>query len=103
MTKPEILFLDIIQQIPNAIKGKAFGALCIKVHNGKIAAIFWKERILLKLPLIDLNISLKLKESKTATHLYSTDKPMKGWVSIPYRHSEQWIKYAKKAVEYVGN
>jgi len=28
---------------------------------------------------------------------------MKGWVLIPYIHSDEWIKFAEKSIEYAQN
>jgi len=29
------------------------------------------------------------------------DKPMKGWVSLPFEHSDKWAVFTKKALVFV--
>jgi len=101
MTKPEELFHNIASEGTEAIEGKLFGAMCIKLNNGKTAAIFWKNCMLFKLDEKEQKEALKLKGSKIASHLYDPEKPMKGWISIPFKHSHTWTDFATKAVEYV--
>lgn len=101
MTKPEELFHTITREVPEAIEGKLFGAICIKLNNGKTAAIFWKDCMLFKLNDKSQKEALKLKGSKIASHLYDPEKPMKGWISIPFKHSHTWTDFAIKAIEYV--
>ena len=45
--------------------------------------------------------ALKLNGSKVGSHLFAPEKPMKGWVSIPEKHSEEWNKFAEKALKYM--
>ena len=87
MTKSEKLFHQIIRNLENGFEGKLFGAKCIKSINGKTAAFYWQESMIFKLDL--------------KSHLYAPNKPMKGWISIPKKHSVKWIEFASKALEYV--
>ena len=102
MTESEKLFLQIIKELPNGIEGKMFGAKCIKSSKGKTAAFFWEENMVFKLDPDTQERALKLNGSKVGSHLYDTDKPMKGWISIPGTHSDTWSDFAKKALNYVG-
>jgi len=101
MIEPEKLFYKIIEDLPNAIKGKMFGAVSIKSSNGKTAAFFWKGNMVFKLDQVTQEKALKLNGSKIGEHLYAPDKLMKGWVSIPEKHSEKWTDFAISAINYV--
>ncbi len=100
MTESEKLFHLIIVEIPDSIEGKMFGAKCIKSINGKTAAFFWKESMVFKLDDQSRKEALKLKDTKVGSHLYAPEKKMKGWISIPEKHSEKWPEFAGKALKY---
>lgn len=101
MTEYEELFHKIAQQVPDAIEGKMFGALCIKSTNGKACAIFWKGSMLFKLDDKGQAEALKLDGAEIGSHLYAPNKPMKGWVLIPSSFSEKWLSFTIKAIAYV--
>ena len=73
MTQPEELFHQIIIDIPEAIEGKMFGANCIKLINGKVVTIFWKDNMLFKLPENELNEALALEGAAIGSHLYAPE------------------------------
>jgi len=100
MTKSEELFNQIVDQVPDAIEGKMFGASCIKSINGKAVAILWKDNMLFKLDKKTQQEALKLNGSKIGSHLYANDKPMKGWVSLPIEHADKWTYFTKKSVVF---
>lgn len=102
MTDSEMLFNKIVNKIPNGIKGKMFGAECIKSANGKTAAFFWKENMVFKLDKRNQKRAMRIKGAKIGTHLYTPEKQMKGWVLIPNNHSDKWIEFAEKSLEYVS-
>jgi len=101
MTKAEELFHTITREVPEAIEGKLFGAMCIKLKSGKTAAIFWKDCMVFKLDENKQKEALKLKGSKIGSHLYAPEKPMKGWISIPFKHSHTWTDFARKAIVHI--
>ena len=101
MTKAEELFHTITREVPEAIEGKLFGAMCIKLKNGKTAATFWKDCMVFKLDEKEQKEALRLEGSKIASHLYAPEKPMKGWISIPFKHSHKWADFTKLAIEFV--
>ena len=103
MTESEKTFYRIINELPKGIEGKMFGAKSINSANGKTAAFFWKENMTFKLDKETQQEALKLDGSRIASHLYATEKLMNGWVLVPVRHSEKWLRFAKKAVDYVEN
>ena len=102
MTKSEEFFHQIVSEVPEAIEGKMFGASCIKSINGKAIAILWKDHMLFKLDEKEQQEALQLDGSSIGAHLYAPDKPMKGWISIPFAHSDKWIDYSKKALAFMN-
>ena len=100
MTKSEELFHQIVNQVPDAIEGKMFGASCIKSINGKAVVILWKDNMMFKLDGKAQQEALKLNGSKIGSHLYAPDKPMKGWVSLPIEHSDKWTDFTKKSLVF---
>ena len=102
MSRSEKLYHQIITEISEASEGKMFGAPCIKSINGKSAVILWKDQMLFKLDEKTQNEVLKLSGSAIGSHLYAPDRPMRGWVSLPLKHSDKWPKFTKKAVSFVA-
>ena len=101
MPSPPELFHKIANNIPNALESKLFGAACIKLKNGKTAAIFWQDCMLFKLNELAQKEALKLDAVKIASHLYAPEKPMKGWIVIPFKHSNTWESFTKLAIAFV--
>lgn len=102
MTQFEEQFHEIISKIPGAREGKAFGVPCIKAKNSKTAAIFWQDRVLFKLDRSGQKEALQVDGALPGTHVFSADRPMKGWVWLPAEQADQWLDFAKLAVNYVG-
>ena len=102
MSRSEKLYHQIINEIPDASEGKMFGAPCIKSINGKATALLWKNNMLFKLDEKAQQDALKLSGSGIGSHLYAPDKPMKGWISLPLKHSDKWSNFTKKAVAFVA-
>ena len=100
MAKPEELFHQIIHNLPDAVEGKMFGASCIKSNNGKVVAIFWKDSMIFKLNEKDQQEALKLDGASIGAHLYDPTKPMKGWVSLPFEHSDKWTEFTEKTIAF---
>ena len=42
--------------------------------------------------------ALELRGARTGTHIYNPDRQMKGWVWIPFEHSDKWTKFTQKAI-----
>jgi len=103
MTQEEEYFHKIADNLPNVTKGKVFGAIGIKTNNGKTAAIFWKDEIIIKLNDEDEKEALKLSESRPGTHLYAPDRKMKNWITIPFSHSDKWEYLIKKSILNLNN
>ena len=100
MSEPEKIFNTIIKNIPNGSEGKMFGAKSIKSKNGKTAAFFWNKNMTFKLNAKDQLEALKINGAKIGSHLYAKEKLMKGWILIPEKHSDKWMEFAEKSVDY---
>ena len=92
MTKAEEFFNELTQQIPEVKPGKMLGALCMKTPNGKSAAMFWKDNIVVKLTGESLNDAMSLDGSKLFEPMEG--RPMKKWVQIPFSYKAKWKKFA---------
>ena len=99
MTKGEELFSEIAKAIPGIKEGKMFSALCMKTPNGKSAAMFWKDNIVVKLEEDDMKAALALDGSKIFEPMEG--RQMTGWIQIPYKHKDEWKKFAISSVEKV--
>jgi hypothetical protein len=93
MTAAETYFTELTKEIPNASPGKMFGALCIKMPNGKYAAMFWKDNLVVKLQGEALRVALSLAGTKLFEPIEG--KPMKDWVQIPFDYKAQWKMYTE--------
>lgn len=92
MTKAEELFHKIAAELPDAVEGKMFGALCIKAPNGKAGVMFWKEYMIFKLSGDEEKEALALKGAKLFDPM--DGRPMNGWVQLSEEHKSKWKKYA---------
>ncbi|GAC1300781.1 MAG: hypothetical protein NVSMB24_02200 [Mucilaginibacter sp.] len=93
MSEAETYFTELTSEIPNAAPGKMFGALCMKMPNGKSAAMFWKDNIVVKLHGDALNEALSLDGTKLFEPMEG--KPMKDWVQIPFGYKDEWKTFAE--------
>ena len=100
MTKAEALFVQLIDEIPEAKPGKMFGALCMKTPNGKSGAMFWRDHLVVKLIGHNLDEALALDGTKPFEPMEG--KVMGGWVQIPYDYRDEWKKFAQVSVEGVS-
>lgn len=89
----EVYFTELTKEIPNAIPGKMFGALCMKMPNGKSGAMFWKDNIVVKLHGGALNEALSLDGAQLFEPMEG--KPMKDWVQIPFDYKDKWKTFAE--------
>jgi len=100
MTKAETRFEDLATSIEGAIKGKMFGALCLKAaNNGKAFVMLWKGYMIFKLTGDDLQNALSLDDAKIFEP--ADGRPMAGWVQLGDFYIEKWGRLAQQAFEYV--
>ena len=76
-----------------------FGALCIKAPNGKASAMFYKDNMIFKLTDEPLTEILKLEGAKLFDPM--GNRPMSGWVQLPYSYAHKWPEIAKISFEQV--
>ena len=91
MSKEESFFLGLSNEIPGIKPGKMFGALCMKTAQGKSAAMFWRNNIVVKLNEVQMGEAMKLKGSKLFEPMER--KAMKEWLQIPFEYKDQWKNY----------
>src|ERR1700757_737353 len=99
MTKAEIYFNELTKEIPDVKPGKMFGALCMKTPNGKSAAMFWKDNIVVKLQGESLREAMSLDGAKLFEPMEG--RPMKEWVQIPFDYKDKWKTFAMISSESV--
>jgi len=100
MTKAETFFNELTKEIPDVKPGKMFGALCMKTPNGKSAAMFWKDHIVVKLQGDSLKEAMSLEGSKLFEPIEG--RPMKEWVQVSFDHKDKWKTFAEKSAHTVA-
>jgi hypothetical protein len=95
----EDYFNKIVSETKDATPGKMFGALAMKMPNGKAAAMFWNECLIVKLPEVKRDEALKLKGSQLFDP--AGGRPMKEWVQIPFIHKNKWKGFVEASVRKV--
>jgi len=100
MTRAEEFFNDLTKEIPNVKPGKMFGALCMKTPNGKSAAMFWKDHIVVKLQGDSLKEAMNLEGVQQFEPM--AGRPMREWVQIPFIYKDMWKKFAMTSSESVS-
>jgi hypothetical protein len=76
-----------------------FGALCIKAPNGKAAVMFWHDDIVFKLTGEVADEAMSLDGAKVFTPM--DNRPMNGWIVLPFAYAPKWRHFAHEAYEYV--
>ena len=101
MTKAEERYHEIAAELPDAKEGKMFGALCVKMANGKAAMLFKNDNIVFKLTGEEEEQALKLAGAEVFDP--RGGYPMKGWIQVPYKHVKKWPQLAEQAAAYVSS
>lgn len=96
MEAAEEFFYEIVASLPDAKLSKMFGALCFKAPNGKAAAMYWKGDMVFKLTGEDEKEALSLDGASYFDPM--GNRPMQGWVQIPYHYKDRWKEFAKKSL-----
>jgi len=99
MTEAEKYFHELTGQIPDVEPGKMFGALCFKTPNGKAAAMFWHDFLVVKLSGKARDEALSLDGTRFFDPM--DGRPMKEWIQIPFAYQHQWKEFALSAAVYV--
>jgi len=99
MTKEEQFFIEIGEQISNAIIGNLFGKPCFKL-NKKAFICFFKNEMVFKL--LDKTHSEAL--SLDGAQLFDPsgkNRPMKQWVQVPFDYKDMWLEFAKASADAI--
>ncbi len=99
MTKAEEFFYEITLEIPDVKPGKMFGSPCMKLPNGKSAAMFWKENIVVKLKGKAFDEAMRLDGAQLFQPM--AGRSMKEWVQIPFAQRDKWKSFALISLETV--
>ena len=99
MTEAEEFFVELTQEIPGVKPGKMFGSLCMKTPNGKSAAMFWRDNLVVKLSGDTFQEALSLEGTQAFEPMEG--KPMKEWVQIPFGQKEKWKHLATISADNV--
>ena len=94
----EEYFNSLVGDFPEGAPGKMFGALCMKLPNGKAAAMFWKNFLVVKLPEKEREGALKLKGAQLFDPM--DGRPMKEWVQVPFDHKSKWKELMASSVKF---
>ncbi len=99
MTAAEKYYHEISEKIPGIVKGKMFGALCLKASNGKAFAMLWKDFMIFKLSGQATPKAMKIEGASLFDPMGG--RPMNGWIQIPFAQKKEWEWLAKDAYDYV--
>lgn len=99
MSEAEALYHRIADAMPDGKKSKMFGAQCVKAANGKAAFMYYKDCIVFKLTGDAEQQALSLD----GAHYFNPmgDRPMNGWVQVPFHYADQWEAMARQSMDYV--
>jgi len=99
MSPAETLYHQIATELPDAKESKMFGAKCLKAPNGKALAMYWKDCMVFKLTGDAADEALSLD----GAHLFNPmdDRPMNGWIQVPFDYADRWKEMAEEALAYV--
>ncbi len=92
----EQYFNELLNEIPGAIPGKMFGALCAKMPNGKAGMMFIDETLLVKIP------EETAAEEGFPVFTPMENRPMKGWYEIDFSQKDDWKKFAELSCSEVA-
>jgi hypothetical protein len=98
MKEEEILYLSIGQGIDGTEESQLFGKPCFKI-NGKAFVCFFQKAMVFKLTGEAHSSALSLDGSELFDPS-GKKRPMKECVQIPFDYSDNWVGFAKSALEY---
>ncbi|MEO1051681.1 MAG: TfoX/Sxy family protein [Bacteroidota bacterium] len=99
MNEAEALFHEIAETLPEAKKGKMFGAFCIKAPNGKALAMLWQDHMVFKFTGESEKEAASLDGVEVFNPMQKT--AMSGWYQVPYDYADKWKSFAESALVYV--
>jgi hypothetical protein len=91
--------LALLPPTPMVVRGKMFGAPCLKV-NDKVFASLWEDGITVKIPAADVPQALQLA-GVTAFDPMKNGRLMKEWIFLAPAARKLWVEYAVKSYNYL--
>ncbi|MBS1645487.1 MAG: hypothetical protein JST36_10655 [Bacteroidetes bacterium] len=93
------IFTELASTINEASISKMFGCTCIKAPNGKAAAFIKEDKLVVKPP--KDRIEILLKSGYAMFSPMGKERPMNGWIEIPFEEAESWPSYLEEAFNFV--
>lgn len=100
MSPVEIAFYDACSNLEGSVKSQMFGVPCFKIGT-KAFACLSSGHMIFKLSGEGLKEALSLDGAKQFDPS-GKNRPMKEWIQLPYAYHTLWPKFAKLAIDYVG-
>lgn len=100
MSPAETAFIEACIHLEGAVKSQMFGVPCFKIGS-KAFVCFKVDTIIFKLSGDALKEALSLDGAKQFDPS-GKNRPMKEWIELPYSYHSLWPKFAKLAIDYVG-
>ncbi len=96
------LFAEIATALDadGAVLGQMFGHPCIKVPSGKVAATYWHDYLLVKLP--PQQHQQWLARNDVLEFAPTPGRIMRGWAQIPSSYADDWEQLVSSAFTYVS-
>lgn len=101
MTLENKQYLEIGNNLPEAVESQLFGKPCFKI-NGKAFICFFNNEIVFKLS-GELHSEALALDGAQLFDPSGKHRPMKEWVQVPGDYADKWEAFAKAALEYVGS
>lgn len=95
MDGPGEFFEKIIESIPGAKAGKMFSAKCIKMPNGKVGAMLWRDMLVIKMDAAGAEEALVSYEAEPFTPMEG--RKMNNWFTIPFTQKKHWKELAAQS------
>ena len=94
------LFLELAESLPSGKLSQMFGCPCVKVPSGKAAFCIYKDDLVIKLDKDTEKEMLAFDDIKVFTP--KENRPMNGWIQVPYSHKNIWKSLSQKAFDFVN-
>lgn len=101
MSAAEQLFDHICNTLSDrAVRGKMFGAPCMKTGNGKAAFCLYKDTLVFKPDARTLTEVLAMDRVQMFAPM--GDRAMNGWAQMGMEYADRWLDMAEKSVAFVA-
>ncbi len=100
MTKEEIFYSAVGQEVESAEQSQMFGKPCFKT-NGKAFVCFFQNEMVFKLT-GDAHLQALSLDGSQLFDPSGKGRAMKEWVQVSFDHKDKWAEFAQKAGDYVS-